>query len=1328
MLRAPLRIAFLVDGLMSRYQIRLLNGARAAARRHGVQLVGFQGSFLRRTGQENTVFDGSFVFDLAGPRAVDGLIPISTVLATTVGLEAVQRLCESSGLPTVSVGELPGVPSVALEPSTKLSELARHLVLDHGRRRIGFIRGNQANPESGERELAVTNALRELGVPVDERRMVQGNFLEASGRSAMRTLLDERGLGRDGLDAIIAANDQMATGAALELLRRGVRVPEDIAVVGFDDDDHARSATPPLTTVAQPIELLGARAVELLLDRIQGKAIAPVTRLPAEAVYRRSCGCDWPRRPFGRPAAASSPNVLGVALRDACERQSTRSSPSGGDRRVVDALVNAVCEPDEARVNTVFAELERELFSSTAAGGDPLRWEDAVISTSGGLAELADSDESARHALLRLQRVRLLVNETASREHRLGRLHAVQQATATRVLGSALALAKDLKALARVLEGTIGGLGVRYCDVCLFLPGGEARAVKLIAHHLFQGASSVDLPYDTGELWRSLPHTRPPGQAPKKSVIFPAANLLNDADGWPLDQDLLVYPLVFAEEALGYIVFDAPLSLEHAWLHENVAGHVSSAVSALGKKQELGRSREAAERASAAKSEFVAVMSHELRTPLNAILGHLDLCLRTPLSNEQRKHTARAQAAARSLLEIVNDVLDFLEIEAEKLDLEQTTFELEAVLSQLRDTCALSASRKGLELVFDVGSEVPLHLIGDPLRLTQVLVNLLGNAIKFSEQGHVLLRVECVEHEAATGTRLSFEVEDTGIGMKPEQLETLFSAFTQGDSSMSRRYGGTGLGLSICKRLVSLMGGSLTVVSEFGRGSCFGFVLPFTEVKQRAPVPALGLGARALVLEDSPAQARALGRILEACAYAVNSAGSFAEAETMLRQAELHGLPYALVFADTSLPDAQGEAELSRRLAEVRSPTVILCSEGQDARTGVLSKPYDIGSVLSVLEGVGSSERPLGSPSPSFALVSLQGRRLLLVHDSEFARELAYELLSGAGAHVALATEGAEGVQLAADADFDAILMDLYMPNLDGSEAALRIRKLPRHAHTPILAITASTSEADLERCRAAGMQPCPPPASPEAFLSAVASTVSQRSSVPPRSSQRGELRSAPRQPTPKVAHDPSTPHENGLELDAALARLDGDLNMYRRMLKRFLTSHEHLLGDMQAARSAGDDKRALLLIHTLAGSAASIGARHLTRLSRALEAALKAGENQVVEALLVDLQPTLSSTFASVQQALSNARARAPSGTLPAVAVRPLLSRLQKLLEAHDTAAIESFDLLRSLCVGKPRLSERLVSLESCISSYDFESAKSELNLFAREFDSLEGEIAHGV
>ncbi len=1321
----PIRIAFLVDGLMSRYQIRLLNGAREAAHRRGAHLIGFQGSFLRRTEGERAVFDGSFLFDLARPEAVDGLLPVSTVLATTIGLAATKALCEESKLPTVSIGSLPGLPSVAIESGPSISSLVRHLVEVHGRRKIAFIRGNLNNPESVEREVAVIDTLASLGVSLNESLFVQGNFLESSGQAAVRTLVDERGFSRNDFDAIVSANDQMAAGAALALAKRQIRVPEDIAIVGFDDDDHARSTSPPLTTVAQPIERLGALAIDLLLDRIAGQQIPERTLLPTEPVLRRSCGCEWPERAHSnRLLSIGSPEQLVLSLRAVCESQSVRITRTLADERTLEMIANAAGAPDGAEGDAQLVELERELLSAATLGYDPLRWEDALVPFTADVARAraTQATPAAEQALARLQRLRLLLNETAARSHALGRLHVVQHAHATRVLGSALACAKDVRALSRVLEGAIGGLGVRYCDVCLFVPRSESKAAKLIARYRGEYASSADLPHDAGELWRKLPGSLPPAPESRKSLIFPAANLLQEApDNAETPYALLVYPLVFAEQAIGYIVYDAPASLEDAWLHENIAGHVSNAISALLKGQELRSARELAEQASATKSEFVAVMSHEIRTPLNAILGHLDLCLRGELPPEERRHASRAESAARALLEIVNDVLDFSKIEADKLDLEQVAFETAEWLTQIRNTCALSAQRKGLEFVIDVDPNLPTQLVGDPLRLNQVVVNLLSNASKFSEGGHVVLRIDVLERDPIGRTELRFEVEDTGIGMSADRLEALFNPFTQGDSSMSRRYGGTGLGLSISKRLVEMMGGTLNVESSPGRGSRFWFSAPFTEVRTRPPRADFGAGLRALIVEDSDVQARALMRFLDSHGYSVKQVASAAECVDALLAAARRGTPFDLAFVDGTLPDLRGATGLTRLVAdhpELSFPVLVLCGEAADSVTvssdgpirATLHKPYEpmlVASLLRELSGGAQAKGVEAKPRPT--LESLRGRHLLLVHDSEFSRDLAYELLVSAGASVALAMEGNAALALAREQAFDAILLDLYLPGMDGSEVATEIRKLPKHATTPLLACTASTDASDLARCRAAGMRPCPPPSAPESFLRSVALTFS--SDVSPASSGARSKSSEP----PLRARANAAGAE--LDIDAALQRLGGDLSMYRRLLKRFASSHAETADEVLHALGEGALPRAHLVVHTLNASSAAIGGRRLAQASATLEAILRAGQRSAAEAFLPEFRESLLLTLRAVQAALTASRPRAPSGTLPAVGPRPTLERLKALVDAHDTSALEGFETLRSLCATRPDLSPRLQALEAAILSYDFGCAK-------RELISLQAEI----
>ena len=656
-----------------------------AARRRGARVIGFQGSFLHNEGEQHS-FDGSFLYELAGSNAVDGLVVVSNILASVVGIESLRTFCANVGIPVVSVGELPGFPEVGIESRAGFTAAISHLVNVHGRRKLAFIQGNPGNPESAQREQVFRATLAMLDVPVDERLIVPGTFLESSGATAIRILIEQRGVEACELDGIVAANDQMAVGAARELRARGLRVPEDVALIGFDDDDHARSSSPPLTTVAQPIEWVGEVAAGILIDRLLGRAGDARVVLPAEPVFRRSCGCSHAQlASSGERFDSTSLEALfsncRAELLKRLEHFADASQVAGG----VDALLAALSSERESDVAAALTAYERAVLECYDLGLDPLRWEDVFMSLSVLIRRLPERQAQLSVKLeAGLARARLLTHELAARIHSQERLHEVQRANALRILGSALSCVRGLSAIASAIEAGLPGLGVKYCCMCLFVEGSARGLARTVAH--YEDASSVrrELVVDAGDLWRSLPGSVPPGAQrghDGASSIFPTQQLYSGACA-PVSGalDLLIYPLVFAERALGYVVFDAPKKLERAWLLENIAGYLSGAVYALARADELREARALAERASAAKSEFVAMMSHEVRTPLTAIHGHLELCLGTELSHEQESHLTRAQTSSRSLLRIVDDILDFSKIEAQRLELEAEPFALHEVL------------------------------------------------------------------------------------------------------------------------------------------------------------------------------------------------------------------------------------------------------------------------------------------------------------------------------------------------------------------------------------------------------------------------------------------------------------------------------------------------------------------------------------------------------------------------------------------------------------------------------------------------------------------------
>jgi signal transduction histidine kinase/DNA-binding LacI/PurR family transcriptional regulator/CheY-like chemotaxis protein len=1324
-----MRLGFLVDSLLSRYQGRLLDGAMRAARRQGAQIIGFQGSFLHGAGEQHS-FDGSFLYELAGPNAVDGLVVVSNILASVVGIDSLRTFCANVGVPVVSVGELPGFPEVGIDSRAGLTAAIAHLVNVHARRKLAFIQGNPGNPDSAEREQVFRATLAALQVPVNERLIVPGTFLESSGATAIRVLLEQRGVDARELDGIVAANDQMAVGAARELRARGLRVPEDVALIGFDDDDHARTNSPPLTTVGQPIEWVGEVAVGVLIDRLLGRAGPARVVLPAEPVFRRSCGCSQVSLAtagdrFDFTCLEDLLPSWRAELLKGLEHFADPNRVTGG----VDALLEALSCEHESDLERALTGYERALLECYDLGLDPLRWEDLCTSLWVRVRGLLER-QAHLYARLesRLARARLLTHEVAARIHSQERLYEVQRANALRVLGSALSCVRNLSAIASAIATGLPGLGVKYCCMCLFVEGSERTLARTVAHYEDASSARRELVADAGDLWRSLPGSVPPGaQRPHDgSSIFPARQLYSSAYA-PVSSalDLLVYPLVFAERALGYVAFDAPTKVERAWLLENIAGHLSGAVYALARADELREARALAERASAAKTEFVAMMSHEVRTPLTAIHGHLELCLATELSPEQESHLTRAQTSSRSLLRIVDDILDFSKIEAQRLELEAEPFVLHEVLEQLSATFAIVATKKKLELVFDVHPRAPLRVIGDALRVSQILMNLVGNAIKFTERGHVIVSVEPFERDGDDST-LEFSVRDTGIGMSGAELERIFSPFTQADSSMTRRYGGTGLGLSISKRLVAMMGGELEVISSPGQGSLFRFCLRLPAIEQRTSLAPGNLSTlRVLIVEGCQPQAQALKRILDDRVGGVQVVASGAAGLAAFRTALTQGLTFDLVLVARTLPDMDGTA-LIARLRRALPPTELSAlvvgpsdsefwstnSFREVGASASIPKPFYAQSVTRAIVRGRSQDQGTRRASVVRAAAeqSLRGWSVLVAQDDPVGLELTRALLEQWGASVTFAKNGREAVAHAQSRSFSLILLDLNMPELDGCGAARAIRSDGRNVSTIIVALTASARLEDQARASAAGM---------DAYIrtplesAALLSKLLQIGSVPRAQDIDEETLRFESQELATIGR--GQPRAL-LDSRAALARVNGDQTTYHRLLQRFLKTHSEDVRYIVDARAQGDVQRAMQIAHTLASAAANIGASQLQRAAQGLESMLACNGSALAD-WVGDLERCHQITLSATAAAVSAYGPLVPvhvKGDAPPAA---LLARARELVESHDTAAVECMRALAASLADQAIVQEPLKRLEASIESYNFELARIELDALEQAF-----------
>jgi two-component system sensor histidine kinase/response regulator len=682
----------------------------------------------------------------------------------------------------------------------------------------------------------------------------------------------------------------------------------------------------------------------------------------------------------------------------------------------------------------------------------------------------------------------------------------------------------------------------------------------------------------------------------------------------------------------------------------------------------MRRAMALAEEAAQMKSDFLANMSHEIRTPMNAIVGMAYLTLKTDLTRRQRDYLLKIQASSQHLLGIINDILDFSKIEAGKLVVEHIGFEIDRMLDNVTSLIAEKSAGKGLELIVDVAGDVPASLIGDPLRLGQILVNYANNAVKFTDQGEIAIRVVVLD-AAADDVLLRFEVCDTGIGVDPEQQARLFKSFEQADSSTTRKYGGTGLGLAISKRLAELMGGEVGVDSEPGVGSTFWCTvrLQVGATKDRRHLPDGGLrGRRMLVVDDNDNARDVLGEMLRRMAFAIGDASSGAAALTELVRADAAGEAYELVFLDWQMPGRDGVATAGdiRQLPLSRQPQLVMVTAyGRDELiaaatkagiTDILIKPVTASllfdTVIRVLgsarvEPIHAGRAPVVSDAD---LAPIRGARILLVEDNEINREVASELLQLVGCQVDVAVNGAIAVDKAGQGRYDCVLMDVQMPVMDGLTATREIRKLPGCAELPIVAMTANAMAGDRERCVAAGMQDhVGKPIDPEVLWATLLHWARPRGPVPPMADSVGHPGvSAAVLPLAEIA---------GLDAVTGLhLALDREV-LYLSILDKFVSGQQDFPGRMADAVARADWLAAERFAHTLKGVAAQIGARLLRGLAEQLEHAVHRHETGEV------LAPLQSATNACLTQLIAAIVPHLPSQGVALPAAEVDVHRLQE-------------------------------------------------------------------
>jgi signal transduction histidine kinase/DNA-binding response OmpR family regulator len=704
-------------------------------------------------------------------------------------------------------------------------------------------------------------------------------------------------------------------------------------------------------------------------------------------------------------------------------------------------------------------------------------------------------------------------------------------------------------------------------------------------------------------------------------------------------------------ERIGQLDLGEPVRVHTPWLEldalaqslETMRSRLQQANDTLEAKvaertRELAIAKDQADAAAGAKAEFLANMSHEIRTPMNAILGMTDFALRTELTARQKGYLQKARTAADSLLAILNDILDFSKVEAGKLELEQREFALQSVFDRVTAIVGLKAQQKGLELLVNTSPDVPARLVGDSLRLEQVLINLCTNAVKFTDSGEIVVvtvRTLVAQDDAVT---LRFSVRDTGIGIGEAQLATLFQPFAQVDASTTRQYGGTGLGLAICRQLVALMGGEIGAKSQLGRGSDFFFSARFGLAAQGGELPAPraeGTGLRVLVVDDSANSREIFQGLLAGLGHRATLVPSGEEALAELKRAQAGREPYALMLLDWKMPGLDGFGVVHRMREDVALaplPRIILVTAYGDeelprraAREGLdgcLGKPVSSSTLHDAIVDAFGVQAPVpAAASLALAPPELAGRQVLLVEDNEFNQVVAVELLRDvAGMDVRVAPNGQAAVDAVRRSAPELVLMDVQMPVMDGIEATRAIRRDPSFAGMPIIAMTAHAMQRDRDNCLAAGMNDhVVKPFVPETLFAVIARW------LPPRAAEA-----------------------DAISAELGLRNCLGRRELYDKILRRFFDSRAGDATALQKALSEGRSADAAMIAHAVVSNAGTIGAAALSEAAKGLQLALDADERAAWSTLAVAFAHQHARVMAQLQARFRESAASTSDTTSP--------------------------------------------------------------------------------
>lgn len=1011
-----------------------------AARSFGANFVCFDGGVLAPAdpGGVTTAGEGNVLYDLVSADAVDGVIIWSSALDWDVGEAGMGVFCRRfTDIPTVSVGRaLNGIPSILVDNYQGMRAAVAHLIEHHGYRRVAFLRGPEGAREAELRFQAYCDTLADHGIPFTTK-LVAGptNWERSDGPIAVQEFLDVRGL-RAGVDfqAIVSVGDDMACGVMETLRARGIRVPDEVAVVGFNDDDEGRAILPALTTVRQPVDSMAHVAVETLMALLGGRAVPEVVTLPLELVVRRSCGC----LSSGVIEAAVRGSETGEPLANRMAGVTDAGADVNEMARLVDDFLSDAAAPGASTRGAFLASLNGLLQRNALAGRDVSRWHKVLsVMRSGLLSSLPGATSLAAEDLW--QQARVLVGETAAQSRAYQRFRAEQDSRLLGDLSQHIQTAADRDALMNTLATELPGLGVSACYLALYEDPQEIR-----------GAARLLFAFDTTGRRKVDPD----------HAVFPASQLL--PDGFlPADtpHNLVVLPLYFQRRQLGFLLLTA--DARGMAFSEILREQISSAVAALFLREDIHRALLEAEEANNLKSRFLAMVSHELRTPLSLITGTIEMMMRdedtATLPAAHIRDLGNISTSAQHLSRLIGDVLDLASSQTGELRLMLEPLKLEAVLADVAQLAEPLAREKGLHWRAQIPPTLP-PVRGDRTRLRQVVLNLASNAIKFTERGQVALAAEAVPG----GVMVT--VSDTGMGIPLDEQEVIFDEFRRSGRTTERGYGGMGLGLAISRRLVELHGGHIGVHSsgEEGGGSTFFFTLPALIAEPcDAILPPADLSGKVLLLSERAGGSGRLREYLAAHGFDIEELDVCDCPDWLDR---IVTAPPGAVLLDYE-PAAERGWELMRGLKlnpVTRDVPVIFYTLSEIHDSGAileldyLTKPAGRAALVEAMERQGIQQGECR-----------EGRAILVVDDDPNILELHARMVQShvPDCRVLHAHNGREALRVMAQERPDLVLLDLMMPELDGFGVLEAMREREETRRIPVVVLTAQIlAAADMAR------------------------------------------------------------------------------------------------------------------------------------------------------------------------------------------------------------------------------------------------------------------------